>query len=176
MNTVDPVGGAWSIEAATDRLEAEALALIARIDALGGTLTAIERGWVQREVQEAAYQAQLAVDRGDTTVIGVNRFVETDGEPSPAGTAGAAAPAPPIPVFTVDPEVEHRQLERVRAVRAGRSRDAWQTAIDAVADAARSGTNLVPPIVTAVEAFATVGEISDAMRSVFGEHVEPSQV
>ena len=73
-NTVDPVGGAWAIEAATDRLEAEALALIERIDALGGTLTAIERGWVQREVQEASYRAQLAIDRGDTIVIGVNRF------------------------------------------------------------------------------------------------------
>ena len=177
-NTVDPVGGAWAIEAATDRLEAEALELIARIDAVGGTLTAIEHGWVQREVQEAAYRAQLAIDRGDTIVVGLNRFVVPDGESAdPSLAAGeASAPAPSIPVFTIDPEAERRQADRVRAVRAGRSHEAWQSATDAVADAARSGSNLVPPILAAVEAHATVGEISDAMRGVFGEHVEPSQL
>jgi methylmalonyl-CoA mutase, N-terminal domain len=170
-NTVDPVGGAWAIEAATDRLEAEALALIERIDALGGTLTALERGWVQREVQEASYRAQLAIDRGDTIVIGVNRFGDvTDADQEP----GISAPS--IPVFTIDSEVERRQVDRVRAVRAGRSRTTWQVAVDAVSEAAHDGTNLVPSILAAVEAHATVGEISDALRRVFGEHVEQPQV
>jgi methylmalonyl-CoA mutase N-terminal domain/subunit len=178
VHTVDPVGGAWAIEAATDRLEAEAVDLIARIDALGGTLTAIERGWVQQEVQEAAYRAQLAVDRGDTVVVGVNRYTDRDPERAlfsrPDGELDAAPPS--IPVFTIDPEMERRQVERVRAVRAGRSGDAWRSALDAVSEAARDGRNLVPPILAAVEACATVGEISDTMRAVFGEHIEPTQV
>jgi methylmalonyl-CoA mutase, N-terminal domain len=173
-NTVDPVGGAWAIEAATDRLEAEAVDLIARIDAIGGTLAAIERGWVQREVQDAAYRAQLAVDRGETIVVGVNWLSEPDAPGGAHGDAGAATPS--IPLFTIHPEVERRQVERVRAVRARRSREACQSAIDAVSAAARDGSNLVPRILAAVEAYATVGEIADAMRSVFGEHVEPSQV
>jgi methylmalonyl-CoA mutase, N-terminal domain len=178
VNTVDPVGGAWAIEAATDRLEAEAVDLIARIDALGGTLTAIERGWVQQEVQEAAYRTQLAVDRGDTVVVGVNRYTDPDPELAPSSRPdGELDGAPPsIPVFTIDPEMERRQVERVRAVRAGRSGEAWRSALDAVSHAARDGRNLVPPILAAVEACATVGEISDTMRAVFGEHVEPTQV
>ena len=176
-NTVDPVGGAWGIEAATDRLEAEARDLIARIDALGGTLTAIERGWVQQQVQEAAYHAQLAIDRGDTIVVGVNRFVESsrDSADSSQVDGETAVQTPTIPVFTIDPEAERRQVDRVRAVRAGRSRQVWQSAMHAVSDAARSDSNLVPPILAAVEAHATVGEISDAMRGVFGEHIEQSQ-
>jgi len=176
-NTVDPVGGAWAIEAATDRLEAEARDLIERIDAIGGTLQAIERGWVQREVQEAAYRAQLAIDTGDTTVVGVNRFAAADPASAPeAGERPDITRTASIPVFAIDPEVERRQIERVRAVREGRSRVAWQRAIDAVSDTARGGGNLVPPILAAVEAYATIGEISDAMRRVFGEHVEQPQV
>jgi methylmalonyl-CoA mutase, N-terminal domain len=175
-NTVDPVGGAWAIEAATDRLEAEARDLIQRIDAIGGTLQAIERGWVQREVQEAAYRAQIAIDTGDTTVVGVNRFASADPASASESRERPDSATVSIPVFTIDPEVERRQIERVRAVRAGRSRVAWQGALDAVSDAARGGGNLVPPILAAVEAYATIGEISDAMRRVFGEHVEQSQV
>jgi methylmalonyl-CoA mutase, N-terminal domain len=171
-NTIDPVGGAWAIEQATDRLEAEARDLLARIDAMGGTLVAIERGWIQQQVQEAAYRAQLAIDRGEAAVVGVNRFAE----PAPAGAQGVTDDGPSIPLFALDPEAEPRQCERVRSVRATRNRDACQTALAAVSAAALDGGNLVPPILAAVEAFATLGEIADAMRRVFGEHAEEPHV
>ncbi len=161
-NTVDPVGGAYVIEELTDRIEREATALIARIDAAGGTLRAIETGLIQREIQESAYRAQLAIDAADTVVVGVNRF-----------TGGDAAP---IEVFQVDPAIERQQVERVRALRASRDTAAWSAAIDAVAAAARDGNNVMPSILAAVEARATVGEISDAMRRVFGEHQETTTV
>jgi methylmalonyl-CoA mutase N-terminal domain/subunit len=156
-NTVDPVAGAYTIERLTDSLEEQARALIARIDALGGTLAAIESGFVQREVQDAAYRTQQSVDAGETVVVGVNRFTDP-GEPAPGA------------VFTIDPDVERRQIERVRAVRQSRSASEWRRALDGVEAAARSGDNLVAPVLAAVEARATVGEIADAMRGVFGEY------
>ena len=161
-NTVDPVAGSYTIELMTDRLEAEARAIVDRIDRLGGTLAAIDAGVIQREIQDAAYAAQQAIDRGEAVVVGVNRFQHQS--------------APSIDVFRVDPAVEARQIERVRAVRASRSASAWKTAVDAVERAARDGANLVPPIIAAVEARATLGEIADAMRRVFGEYVESPQI
>src|SRR5262245_10703197 len=160
-NTVDPVGGSYAIEHLTDQIEAGAVALLERIDQMGGTLAAIENGFIQREIQESAYRAQVAVDSGDAAVVGVNRFVEDD----PDHRTGP-------PVFQIDPEIEKRQADRVRALRAGRDRTAWQQSVDAVAAAAQDGSNLVPRIVAAVEAKATVGEIADAMRSIFGEYRE----
>ncbi|HEY2435503.1 MAG TPA: methylmalonyl-CoA mutase family protein [Vicinamibacterales bacterium] len=166
-NTVDPVGGSTEIEAQTDRIEREARALIERIEALGGTLAAIETGFVQREIQDAAYAAQRRVDAGEQVIVGVNRF---ESEPRP-GTASAAQ-GEGIETLRIDPEVERRQVERVRQVRASRSDADWRSALDGVTAAARGGDNLVPPIIHAVEAQATVGEIADAMRAVFGEHRE----
>jgi methylmalonyl-CoA mutase, N-terminal domain len=157
-NTVDPFGGAYAIEALTSRIEAEARALLDRIDAAGGTLAAIERGMIQREIQESAYRTQQEIDSGTRVVVGVNRYATGE----PAG----------IDMLQIDPEVEPRQVERVRALRASRAAGPWRAALEAVVAAARGGTNLVPPIVQAVEARATVGEISDALRSVFGEHRE----
>jgi methylmalonyl-CoA mutase N-terminal domain/subunit len=165
VNTVDPMGGAYSIEVLTDRLEAEARALLERIDRLGGTLAAIEAGVIQREIQDAAYRAQRAIDAGETVVVGVNRFTEG----KPAGDDRAAPPS--IEVFQVNPDVERQQVERVRALRAGRSDSEWRAAIAAVEAAAGGTDNLVPPVLAAVEAKATVGEISDALRRVFGEYV-----
>ena len=161
-NTVDPVGGSYVIEAKTDAIARDAAALIARIDSLGGTLSAIESGMIQREVQESAYRAQASIDNGDTVVVGVNRF--TTEEPAA------------IDVFQVDPDIERQQVARVRALRASRDRDEWKQAVDGVCAAARNGSNLMPAIITAVEAKATVGEISDAMRQVFGEHKETATV
>ena len=158
-NTIDPVGGSVAIEELTDRIEREARAILDRIDAAGGTLAAIERGEIQREIQESAYRAQQRIDGGESVVVGVNRLV---GEAS----------GPSIEVLRIDPALEQRQIERVRAVRASRDAARWQAAIDAVGRAAADGGNLVPPIVQAVEAHATVGEISDALRAVFGEHRE----
>jgi methylmalonyl-CoA mutase N-terminal domain/subunit len=157
-NTVDPVGGAYAIEAMTSRIEQDAAALIARIDGMGGTLAAIDAGAIQRQIQEAAYQAQQAIDSGRAIVVGVNRYQDA----APAG----------IELFRVDPAVEREQVERVRAVRAGRSLAAWKAAIDTVERSARDGANLVPAIVAAVESLATLGEIADAMRRVFGEYRE----
>ena len=157
-NTVDPLGGSWAIEHATNRIEREAAATLERIDAAGGTLPAIESGLIQREIQESAYRAQQSVDARETIVVGVNGF--TTDEPST------------IEVLAIDPAVERRQAERVAGVRAARDAHAWRSALDQVTAAARQGTNLVPPIIQAVEAYATVGEISDSLRAVFGEHKE----
>jgi len=156
-NTVDPLGGAWALEDLTNRLETGAREILERIEAAGGTLSAIEQGIIQRAIQESAYAAQQRVDAGDTIVVGVNRYQE-----------GGAA----IELMQIDPEVERRQIDRVRATRANRDETEWRAAIASVTETARGSGNLVPPIVRAVEARATVGEISDAMRGVFGEHEE----
>jgi methylmalonyl-CoA mutase N-terminal domain/subunit len=157
-NTVDPLGGSYAIEEMTNRIEEEARALLERIDAIGGTLAAIESGMIQRDIQDAAYRAQQKIDAGETVVVGVNRYATDD--------------ASAIETLRIDPEIEARQIGRVRDVRAARDPAKWQAAIERVAQAARATDNLVPPIVAAVEAQATVGEISDAMRAVFGEHRE----
>jgi methylmalonyl-CoA mutase N-terminal domain/subunit len=163
-NTVDPVGGSYEIERLTDAIERDAEELLARIDRLGGTLPAIESGFIQREIQESAYRAQVAQDSGSAIVVGVNRF--EDQAPDSGG----------IPVFQIDPQLERDQIARVQAVRAGRDRVAWEQAVSGVSAAARSGANLVPPIIAAVDARATVGEIADAMRQVFGEFTETATV
>jgi methylmalonyl-CoA mutase N-terminal domain/subunit len=157
-NTVDPVGGAGAVEELTDRIERDARAIIDRIDRLGGTLAAIEAGVIQREIQDAAYVAQQRIDAGDTVVVGVNRYQETQ--------------QTSIQTLEIDAALEHTQIERVQRVRATRDQSAWRSALDAVTAAARGRDNLVPPIIQAVDAHATVGEISDAMRAVFGEHRE----
>jgi len=159
-NTADPAGGAYAIEALTSSLEAEAAALVEAIDARGGALAAIEAGYVQQQIQDAAYRAQQAIDAGETVVVGVNRFADADHRPADVGAD----------LFHLDPEVERRQVDRVRALRAGRSARAWQGTIAEVERAARDGANLVPPIVAACEAQATVGEIADALRRIFGEY------
>jgi methylmalonyl-CoA mutase N-terminal domain/subunit len=159
-NTVDPVGGSYEIEARTNEIEESARALLSRIDASGGTLTAIESGMIQREIQESAFRAQRAIDAGESTVVGVTRFQTEEG--------------PSIPTLRIDPEIERVQKQRLQAVRASRDSRAWQSALDAVDRAAQDDSNLVPPIIAAVTAKATVGEISDTLRRVFGEHRETS--
>jgi methylmalonyl-CoA mutase N-terminal domain/subunit len=162
-NTVDPVAGSYAVETLTNDIEKGAEAILARIEAAGGTLAAIETGLIQREIQESAYRAQLAVDSGAAAVVGVNKF---------AATSDGAA----IRTLTIDPDVERQQIDRLRAVRTSRSADAWRTALAAVTQAARDGSNLVPPIIAAVDAYATVGEIADAMRDVFGEFKETASL
>jgi methylmalonyl-CoA mutase N-terminal domain/subunit len=159
---VDPVAGSYAIESLTNEIERGAAALLDRIEALGGTLAAIENGFIQREIQDSAYRTQQAIDAGEMAVVGLNRFADAE--------------ARSVPTFNVDPEVERRQIARVREVRAGRSGAAWRTAVDAVGQAAAGGANLVPPIIAAVEAHATVGEIADAMRTVFGAYQETATI
>jgi methylmalonyl-CoA mutase N-terminal domain/subunit len=155
-NTVDPIGGAWAIEEKTDAIERDARHLIDQIDATGGTLAAIEAGRIQGQIQEAAYAAQQAIDRGEAIVVGVNRFA-TD-EPTT------------IELLRIDPAGERRQANAVAALRQSRDAAAWRRSIDGLEQAARDGSNLVPPVIAAAEARATLGEIADAMRQVFGEH------
>jgi methylmalonyl-CoA mutase N-terminal domain/subunit len=159
VNTVDPLGGAYAVEEATDRLEGEARALIDRIEAGGGALRAIERGEIQREIQESAYRFQREVEAGDRVIVGVNRFQE----------AGEEAPAD---ILRIDPGVEKAQVERVRALRARRAEGPWRAALAALEERARGGGNLVPVMIDAVMAWATVGEIAHRLRAVFGEHRE----
>jgi methylmalonyl-CoA mutase N-terminal domain/subunit len=157
-NTVDPTGGSYVIEALTDRIEQQAREILATIDRLGGTLAAIDAGFVQRAIQDAAYQAQKAIDSGASVVVGVNRFATTE--------------SVSIETLQIDADVEREQVERLRQLRASRSVSEWRAALDSVARAAASGDNLMPHLVTAVEAKATVGEISDTLRHQFGEYRE----
>jgi methylmalonyl-CoA mutase N-terminal domain/subunit len=157
-NTVDPVGGSYAIESLTDEIESRAKSYIAKIDALGGMLRAIEIGYVQGEIQKAAYEYQRAVESGEQIVVGVNRF--------------KSEKEIPIPTLRIDPDNERAQIERVRGLRARRDSGRAAETVAEVERRARSGENLMPAIADAVEAFATVGEISDALRRVFGEYAE----
>ena len=175
VNTVDPVGGSYAVEVLTDEIERGAVAILDRIEHAGGTLPAIEAGLIQREIQESAYRAQLAIESGESVVVGVN-FHSGGRFPQDQSGEGASTTGPAVPLFQIDPEVERRQIERVRAVRASRNASKCAEALDAVSSVARGDQNLVPPIIAAVEARATVGEIADRMRTVFGEYEDASAV
>ena len=157
-NTIDPFAGAYEIERRTNAIEEDARALLDRIDALGGTLAAIDTGFIQRQIQDSAYKAQVQVDAGESVVVGVNRY-QTDERAR-------------IEVFELDAEIERQQVARVREMRRTRNAGRWQSALAAVSSAAAGRDNLVSPIIAAVEAQATVGEIADALRAVFGEYRE----
>jgi methylmalonyl-CoA mutase N-terminal domain/subunit len=157
---IDPFGGAWALEAQTDRIEAEAIQYIERIDGMGGMVAAIQKGYPQREIEEAAYRHQREVEKKQRVIVGVNEF--TVEEERPAG------------LHKLDPELEARARERVRALRARRDGEAAARACAEVTRASRGSENLVPRILDAVKAQATLGEIADAMREVFGEHREGS--
>src|SRR6202166_3298724 len=156
--TIDPLAGSYYIEALTNEIEKRAADYLGKIEAMGGMLKAIERGFVQQEIQNAAYEYQQAVDREEAIVVGVNRF-EVQEEKA-------------IPIQKIDPRLEPKQIERVRALRSRRDAGPCKEALKKVEDAARVGENVMPRILEAVEAYATVGEISDAMRRVFGEYKE----
>jgi methylmalonyl-CoA mutase N-terminal domain/subunit len=157
--TADPVGGSESIEALTDAIEEGVHNYLKTIDERGGTLRAIETGFIQSEIQNAAYQYQRAVESGDRIVVGVNRF-QLEGQDG-------------VPTFRVDPALEQGQVERLRQVRASRSQAEVAEKLAALERTARSTGNLMPPIVEAAACYATVGEISDRLRMVFGEYREP---
>jgi methylmalonyl-CoA mutase N-terminal domain/subunit len=142
----------------TDALEQGARDYIEKIDALGGALPAIEAGYLQSQIQNSAYQFQRAVERSQKVVVGVNRFRTGEG--------------PGIPAFRIAPEIESQQVERLRALRASRDSEAVRARLDHLEQAARRDQNLMPFILDAAEACATVGEISDRLRNVFGEYKE----
>ncbi len=155
-DTVDPLAGSYFVEALTDAVERGAREYLDRIDALGGAVRAIEKGFQQREIHEAAYRWQKRVESGDAVVVGVNRFAEEE----------EARP----PVLKVDEELRRERAKRLAALRARRDAAAAAKALLAVESAAGSGANLLPPILDAVERLATLGEISDRLRAVFGAH------
>ncbi len=154
-DTIDPLAGSYFVESLTDELERRAWDYIAKVDELGGSVRAIEQGYIQREIEEAAYEFQEALDAKKKIVVGVNRF-QSEEEIHP-------------PVLQIDPEIGRRQAARLADLRARRDNAAAGAALAALEDAARGTANLLPRILAAVEAYATLGEIADAMRSVFGE-------
>ncbi len=156
IRTADPVGGSWAIESRTRAIEHAARDVIDSIEAAGGTLKSIETGWIQRQIQQSAYESQLAVEGGSRVIVGVNRH--------------ASEPVPPTGLLRIPESVETRQRAAVEAVRASRDQSRWRDTLAAVGAAARSDDNLMPPIIAAVEARATVGEIADVLRGVYGEY------
>jgi methylmalonyl-CoA mutase N-terminal domain/subunit len=156
---VDPLGGSYAVEAATARIAQEAQALLDGVEARGGALAAIERGEIQREIQESAYRFQREVETGERVIVGVNRYQTAD-------------EGVPFATLRVDPELERAQQGRVRALRARRAEGPWRAGLQALEDRARGTENLMPAIVEAVLAGATVGEVAGRLRGVFGEHRE----
>jgi methylmalonyl-CoA mutase, N-terminal domain len=159
-NVVDPLGGSWAIEALTDRMEHEARAYIDRIDELGGMVRAIELGYPQKEIAEAAWVYQQQIDRGEKTVVGVNRYQVPEERPPE--------------LLRVPLELEAQQAERVRRIKQERNVTAARDALARVREAATSGENLMLPLVAAVQAMCTLGEIADVYRDVFGQYRDPA--
>jgi methylmalonyl-CoA mutase N-terminal domain/subunit len=157
-NTADPLAGSYALEDLTNAIEAKAAEYIARIDALGGALRAIEAGFIQREIQQAAYEDQKAVDSGERVIVGLNRY--------------RAKESAPVAIHRISPEIERGQVERLAKLRARRDAAKVIAALRDVEETARSERNLMPALLNAVKAYATVGEISDALRRVFGEYQE----
>ncbi len=158
-DTVDPLGGSYYVEWLTQKLEEGATNYLKKIDELGGMLRAIELGFVQREIQEAAYRHQREVEEGRRIVVGLNAF--TDAEPAK------------IPVFQIDPNLEAGQRRRLKEVKEGRNQSAVEGALKRLEEGARGSGNLLPFLLEAVRAYATIGEICGVLRRVFGEHREP---
>src|SRR5574342_617041 len=156
-DVIDPLGGSWMVESLTDEIEGRAEAYLRRIDEMGGMVEAISRGYVQREIQDSAYAWQRQVEARQQVVVGVNAYRSEE---------------PPVEVMKVDPALEARQVERLAAFRARRDSAAARRAVDALRQAARGRENLMPLILAAVKAEATLGEVSDALRDVFGEYRE----
>jgi methylmalonyl-CoA mutase N-terminal domain/subunit len=155
--TADPLGGSWFVEKLTNDIEAEALDYFRRIDALGGMVTAVERGFPQREIQEAAFRFQQAVERKEKVIVGVNEYLMEE---------------KPIPILYIDEAVERAHVASVTAVRERRDGARVRQALEDLKDAARGTDNLMPPILEASRAYATLGEMCDALREVFGEYEE----
>ena len=160
-DSADPLAGSYAIEELTTEIENRATAYLDRIDVLGGMLRAIESGYVQREIQESAYKYQQAIESGTAVVVGVNRFREAQST---------------VQTLRIDPVIEKQQIERVQAVRARRDASLAETALKELEEAASTTANMLPRILNCVEAYVTVGEISNRLRSVWGEYRESSTI
>jgi methylmalonyl-CoA mutase N-terminal domain/subunit len=161
-NVVDPLGGSYYLETLTNQLEAMATDYFRKLDDMGGMIAAIEKGFPQREIREAAYRYQREIERRERVIVGVNEYVMEEKEP--------------LDILVIDPAVEKRQIERVRELRASRDQQRWRRALEALRKAAAGKENLMPPIIEAVKAYATVGEVCAALKEVFGEYEEPLEL
>jgi len=160
-NTVDPLGGSYFVEALTNKMESGALGYFERIDAMGGMVDAVEKGFPQREIQESAYQYQKALERGDQTIVGVNKY-EMEDEPTE------------VPTLVIDESVRRHQLERLERTRTIRDNGAVSKTLDRLRKAARLNEHTMPATIEAVRAYATLGEICSALRDVYGIYEEPA--
>jgi methylmalonyl-CoA mutase N-terminal domain/subunit len=160
-NTVDPLGGSYFVEALTNKMEEGALDYFERIDAMGGMVDAVEKGFPQREIQESAYQYQKAFERGDQTIVGVNKYA-MENEPQQ------------VPTLVIDESVRHRQVERLEKARARRDKGAVSRTLDLLRKVAQRGDNTMPATIDAVREYATLGEICSALRDVYGVYEEPA--
>ncbi len=156
--TPDPLAGSYFVESLTDQVEAAAQVYLDQIDAMGGAIAAIEAGFQQRNIQDAAYRAQRQIESGESIVVGVNRYQDDEGI-SP-------------PIMRIDPAAEGEQVARLRAFRDRRDPVAWSTAMDRLSAAAAGTDNLVPALIDAVKAGGTLGEVSDRLRDTWGRHQE----
>src|SRR5947209_7941993 len=160
-NTVDPLGGSYFVEALTEKMEREGMEYFQKIDAMGGMVEAIEKGFPQREIQESAYQYQKSVERGEQTIVGVNKYA-MEGESAE------------VPTLVINENVRERQLARLEQAKARRDNGAVANALEKLKQAARGGDNTMPATIEAVRAYATLGEICDALRDVYGLYEEPA--
>ena len=161
VNTVDPLGGSYYLESLTQKMEDEALEYFRKIDAMGGMVASIEKGFPQREIQDSAYQYQKAVERGEQVIVGVNKYEMTD-EPAE------------VPILVIDESVRTHQVERLERTRVQRDKGAVTNALEKLKQAARKNENTMPATIEAVSAYATLGEICSALRDVYGIYEEPA--
>jgi len=157
-NTVDPLAGSYYVEALTNEMEQGVWEYFRRIDELGGVIPAIEQGFFQREIAEAAYRYQQRVESKQQIIVGVNEYLTEE-------TA-------PVPILKIGAEIQRKQLERLARVKATRDNRRVRAALAEVRRVAAQGGNLVPPVLEAVKAYATLGEVVDELRAVFGEYKE----
>jgi methylmalonyl-CoA mutase N-terminal domain/subunit len=158
VNTADPLAGSYFVEKLTNDIEADALEYFRRIDAMGGMVSAIERGYPQREIQEAAFQFQRAVERKEKIIVGVNEYVMDE---------------KPFPILYIDEKVAEEQISRLNALRASRDQARVRAALGRLQEVARGTGNVMEPILEAARSYATLGEMCDALREVWGEYIEP---
>jgi methylmalonyl-CoA mutase N-terminal domain/subunit len=161
-DTVDPLGGSYYLEWLTNQIEERAMRYITEIDRMGGALKAIERGYIQREIAQSAYSYQRAVDSGEQIIVGVNEFASEEKSDTEILEIGA--------------EVEKKQVARLEKLKWGRDNERVSQVLGKVRDIARSNENIMPVLIEAVKAYATIGEISNVLRDVFGEYREPSLI
>ena len=156
VDTVDPMGGSYFVEELTNQIEAAAWDYIAKIDVMGGSVSAIEQGYMQNEIAKASYQYQMNIEKGSKVIVGVNKFnAEQDAMP---------------PIMRVDDSIRIEQMERLKQLKSERNNELVNSGLNQISEAAKDGTNLMPLLVDAVENYATLGEIADTLRNVFGEH------